>query len=161
MQTTVTLLGMLLAASSSAYSQDRTSDADAGPLRRVLADYNRGLNNCDVEALLKVWEPDGVFMAPNQPAAEGTRQLRASYQDYCARTKADLTFTPTEVQQAGDWGWLRVAATGTLRNLRAGVVTRQDNKSLIVVHRGADGTWRMARYAINSNTPAAPPPCAD
>ena len=148
-------LALLCVATTVVRAQDSTSDDAA--IRKPVADYNRGLNTCDVEVAVKAWERDGVFMPPNQPAVEGEQALRAWYKNYCSRTVANLTFAPTEARRFGDWAWLRVAITGTTTSKASRTVTQQDNKALFIVHRGADGTWRIARYGLNSNKTAAAP----
>jgi uncharacterized protein (TIGR02246 family) len=136
-----------------ALSAQGSSAADDA-IKKVVADYNRELNACRVEGIVNAYERDGVFMPPNQPAAVGQAGVRAWAKNYCSRTVAKLKFVPIEVQRMGDWAWLRVAISGTLTTKATGAMTQQDNKALFIVHRGTDGTWRIARYAINSNKPA-------
>jgi uncharacterized protein (TIGR02246 family) len=155
MRTSIVTLAVLCATVIVTPAQESRSNAAEDAIKKVIADYNRGLNACDVEAVVKVWEHDGIFMPPNQRAAEGEQSLRAWYTTYCSRTVAKLKFAPVEVRQTADWAWARVAVTGALTNKATGTVTLQDNKALFVVHRGIDGTWRIARYAINSNKPQA------
>jgi uncharacterized protein (TIGR02246 family) len=148
------MVAVMLATTSPALAQQSRSDRDAEPIRKVVADYNRELNACNVEGIVKSYEPDGIFMPPNTPAAVGDAGLRVWAKNYCSRTVANLKFAPVESQTIGDWGWLRVAITGTTTTKATGMVTQQDNKALFVVHRGSDGAWRISRYAINSNKPA-------
>jgi ketosteroid isomerase-like protein len=127
MRTTAVTLALLCVATIPMSAQDSTSDDAA--IRKPVADYNRGLNTCDVESAVKAWERDGVFMPPNQPAVEGEQALRSWYKNYCSRTVANLKFAPVEARRIGDWAWLRVAISGTTTSKSTGMVTQQDNKA--------------------------------
>ena len=150
------LVAVALLSGTALVSAAQQSNAIDAAIAKPVADYNRGLNTCDVDLAVKAWERDGIFMPPNQPATQGEQALRAWYKNYCNSTVANLKFTPVEMQRFGDWAWLRVAITGTTTSKATSRATQQDNKALFIVHRGADGAWRIARYGLNSNKAAAP-----
>jgi uncharacterized protein (TIGR02246 family) len=125
-------------------------------VERVVAEYNAALNGAQVDRMLSVFERDGVQMAPNAPLAKGEAELRKLFEAGTGRNVANLKFTPVEVIVSEPYAFVDVIVSGTLTSKKTGVATEQDNKALMVMHKGADGTWRISRYALNSSKPAAP-----
>jgi uncharacterized protein (TIGR02246 family) len=157
MRTTLLVLVLLVATVAVTRAQDARSNATGDAIRKVVADYNQALNGADLQRIVKVFEPDAVWMPPNQPAPTGEQAIRQWFQNYFSQTVANLKFSPVEVETAGRWAFARVAVTGTTTPKAGGSSVQQDNKALFVVHQGTDGAWRIARYIINSNKPLSPP----
>ena len=57
----------------------------------------------------------------------------------------------------GDWAFEQYAYTSTEIPRGGGLEVRDTGKGLIIYRRDADGTWRVARDAWNSNRPAGSP----
>ena len=147
------LIGLALIAST---PQIFAAGADDEALRKVVADYNSALNACNVEGIVRMFERDAMRMPANQPPTVGEQNLRVWFTNYCSRTTAKLAFTVMESQVSGDLGWVRVDIGGALTAKSTDAVAPQDNQGILIIRRGADGVWRIARYINNSKKPLPP-----
>lgn len=145
-------LFVTLACVASGWAQSGAGGSDDA-VRKVVADYNIALNGCDVEGIVRMFEPDAMRMPANQPPTVGHANLRAWFTSYCGRTRAKLTFSVMEVQSAGNLAWVRVDIGGALTATANGAVNPQDNQGILIIRRGTDGAWRIARYINNSKRP--------
>lgn len=133
-----------------AAQEARQSGSTDASVAAVIAQYNRGLNGGDLNAVLTAFHADGVFMAPNQPPVSGDA-LRQWYANYWTRTVAKLQFTPASIRVEGALAYAVVNITGTTTPKNGGPSQQQDNKAIFVLRRGTDGAWKIAHYILNSN----------
>lgn len=159
MKTCVVGLFIMWACVATAFAQQPATGAAEDAVRKVVADYNRALNACDVEGIVRMFEPDAMRMPANQPPTIGQQNLRTWFTNYCSRTTAKLAFIPLEVEVSGNVAWTRVDIGGNLTATANGAVNPQDNQGILIIRRSTDGVWRIARYINNSKRPlpAAPP----
>ena len=88
--------------------------------QKILETYSAALDGNDVETLVGLYSPNGVFMREGMKAAIGQDALRAAYKDIFATLKVDLKFSLQEAEQSGDLGWARALSTGTVKVLATG-----------------------------------------
>jgi len=120
------------------------------PIEEVLNKYERALNTSDVTAAVQLYTDDGVFMAPENPAAVGTEVLRKAYTGVFQAIALKLKFEVVETQVLSpDWALLRTTSTGTVKVLANGAEVPGSNQELFVLHK-TRGQWKIARYAFNS-----------
>src|SRR4051812_16385108 len=81
--------------------------------QKILETYSTALDANDVETLVGLYSPNGVFMREGMTAAVGQDALRAAYKTIFATLKVGLTFSLREAEQSGDLGWARALSTGT------------------------------------------------
>jgi uncharacterized protein (TIGR02246 family) len=143
-----------MAAASAGIAQAPSPEKAA--VERVVAEYNAALNNAQLDRMLSLFERDGVQMAPNAPMARGEAELRKLFAGGIGRNAAKLTFTPVDVTVHEPYAFVDFIVSGTLTSKQTGVAIEQDNKGIMVMHKSADGTWRIARYVLNSSKPATP-----
>ncbi len=135
--------------------------AVAGPARaqaapefeRILATYSAALDANDVETLVGLYSPNGVFMREGGPAVVGHDALRASYKSVFAALKMGLKFSVQEAEQSGDLGWARALSTGTVKVLATGAQT-QESFNLLAVFRREGGAWKIRSYLYASDKTA-------
>ena len=158
MRATVACFAVLLMAPTLvAQTTGRASGAE-GAIAAVIKQYADGLNGAgNLELVLKSFEPDGMWMPPNQPAVKGEQDLRRWYLNYWRQTVAKLQFTPELIRTEGRLAYAQVHVTGTTTSKAGGSVREQDNKALFVLRQSSDGSWKIAHYAINSNKPLPTP----
>ncbi len=130
----------------------RQAGADEAGIAAAIAQYNRGLNDGDLNAVVTAFTPDGVWMVPNAPSVSG-EGFRQWYINYWKNTVAKLQFTPELIRVEGSMAYAVVRITGTTTPKAGGASRQQDNKTLFVLRRGGDG-WKIAHYILNSNKPA-------
>jgi uncharacterized protein (TIGR02246 family) len=54
-------------------------NANEKAVAAVLAKYQDALNQSDTDAVMKIYAPDGVFMAQNSPSSVGADEVRRAY----------------------------------------------------------------------------------
>ncbi len=128
----------------------KTADASVqADIERVLQAYETALNASDVDAVLAVFAPDGVFMAPNSPSTVGAHAIRAAYNGIFQAIAFDTELTVEEVVQvAPNWAFVRTSSNGhvTVNAIKQRVPDA--NHELFVFQKGDEGAWKIARYSF-------------
>lgn len=119
--------------------------------------YAAALRGNNVEALVALYAPDGVFMRENLPAVVGTEALRAAYRQVFATLKVDLAFEIQETEVVGDLAWLRGVSRGRIRTLSTGAEATESFNQLVVFRR-LGGVWRIRSYMYASDRPGTGTP---
>lgn len=152
---------VLFAAAAAAVAADASAQTtgadDPAQLVAIMERYAAALRSNDVEALVALYTPNGVFMREDMPAVVGTDALRAAYQKVFATLKVDLGFNIQETEVAGDMAWLRSVSEGRIKTLAGGAESAESFNQLIVFRREA-GTWKIRCYLYASNKPGAGAP---
>ncbi|WP_428669486.1 YybH family protein [Reyranella sp.] len=121
--------------------------------QKILETYSTALDTNDVETLVGLYGPGGVFMGEGAKAAIGQDALRAAYKAIFATLKVGLRFSLQEAEQSGDLGWARALSTGTVKVLATGAET-QESFNLLVVFRREGGVWKIRNYLFASDRTA-------
>ena len=149
---------VLLAAAALAVAGNASAQTnDPGQLAAIMEAYAAALRTNDIEALVALYAPNGVFMREDLPAVVGTEALRASYQKVFATLKVDLRFNIQEIEMAGDLAWLRATSMGRIKTLATGTEADESFNGLFVFRREA-GTWKIRSYLYASNKPGTATP---
>ena len=143
----------LAAIASSATAQPA---ADPAQLVSIMERYAAALRSGNVEALVALYTPNGVFMRENMPAAVGRDALRAAYKEVFAALKVDLAFSIQETEVVGDIAWLRSTSKGKVKVLSSGAETTNSFDELVVFRR-EQGGWKIRSYMYGSNQPGPQP----
>jgi len=151
MNSAVQRRAMLLAAGVAAVAGSAAADT-VGDFQKIMDKYAAALTAGDVETLVGLYSPKGVFMREEMKAVVGLDALRAAYKEVFATLKMDLQFTIREAEEAGDMAWLRSVSKGTVKVLKTGVETKQGYNQLVVFRKEA-GAWKIRAYLYGSNRP--------
>ena len=134
------------------------SNADALSIRAaiegVLEIYEKALNASDVDAVLKVFAPDGVFMPPNSHSTIGAAAIRAAYTGIFQAITFDTELTVEEiVPVAHNWAFVRTNSNGhvTVKAIKQRVPDA--NHELFIFQKGSDDAWKIARYSFATTNP--------
>lgn len=117
--------------------------------------YVTAINSNNIDAILDMLTEDVVFMPPNEPSLVGKAAVRPWGEGYLKAFTIHWDKTSLEFVVAGDWAYERYAykSSDTPRDGSAPVT--DTGKGINIYRRGADGKWRIARDAWNSDLPAA------
>jgi uncharacterized protein (TIGR02246 family) len=119
-------------------------------IEQLLNKYEQALNTSDVTAAVQLYTDDGVFMAPENPAAVGTEVLRKAYTGIFQAVALKLKFQIVETKVfSPEWAMLRTTSTGTVKILANGAEVPGSNQELFLL-RKTNGQWRIARYSFSS-----------
>jgi uncharacterized protein (TIGR02246 family) len=150
----------LQAAAPAAYAQQQPQAASAksqvaesrqqAQIERLLSEYEQALNASDVNAAVQLYTDDGVFMAPENPAAVGTKLLREAYAGVFQAISLKLKFQIAETKLLSpEWALLRTTSTGIVKILANGAEVPGSNQELFLL-RKTRGQWKIARYSFSS-----------
>ena len=126
---------------------------DEQAIATVLATYQEALNASSAEAVMKLYAPDGIFMAQNSPSRIGTAAVRAAYDAVFSAITLSVAFNVAEVQQlAPDWAFARTNSAGHVTIHATGERSAEANQELFLFHK-LDGVWKIARYCFSTTNP--------
>ena len=125
-------------------------EADVEAIKSLSDEIMKAYNEGDLEALQAIVAEDLVFMPPGEPALIGKEAMR-NWHDF-DKISIDVNITVEEVQVLGDWAFMRDIWIGTVTQKESGEKFELNNKSLILLRRQPDGTWKMSYSIFNSNT---------
>lgn len=133
----------------------KTVDASVhADIEGVLQTYETALNASDTNAVLTVFAPDGVFMAPNSPSTVGADAIRAAYNGIFQAITFDTELTVEEVVQvAPNWAFVRTSSNGhvTVNAIKQRVPDA--NHELFIFQKSDDNAWKIARYSFATTNP--------
>ena len=122
-------------------------------IRAVDDAYEKAVANQDVDAVLEAYTSDASLLAPNAPLAKGRDAIRAILQGFLDAGAQSLELNTVELDDHGDV----VVEVGSYRLGIAppdGDPITDEGKYLQVFKRQADGSFRIAYDAFNSDLPA-------
>lgn len=135
----------------------KADEAIAVAIKQQLQSYEQALNKSDIDAVVKLYAEDSVFMPQNSPAAVGRDAVRTAYRHVFDAIKLDIRFEIDEIRPlSNDWAYARTHSTGTLKLLAGDKAQLPEaNQELFILRRGEDGQWRFARYIFSATNPPA------
>ena len=131
--------------------RERGRQRESKAIKATLLQYEKSLNNSDVNGILRLYAPDGVFMPSGAPTATGTEEIRAAYQHVLGIIRLDIKFTIDDIVQNGNYAFASTISRGKVTILAEGVTAPEENRELFVLQK-RDGEWRIARYMFNKTT---------
>jgi uncharacterized protein (TIGR02246 family) len=127
---------------------------DETAIRATLEKYQDALNASSTDQAMPLYEDDGVFMPPYSQSAAGKTQLRQAYDAVFKAITLHVKFTIREVvQMSPTWAFVRTNSAGTNKVNSTGAMSAEGNQELFILHKGADGAWKIARYSFSSTNP--------
>ena len=119
----------------------------------ALSKYEEALNQSDTNAVMKLYAPDGVFMAQNFPSSIGADAVRKAYDVVFKAIKLTVKFNVAEVVEvAPNWAFARTNSAGTVKIHATGQTSAEANQELFVFQK-IDGAWKIARYCFSTTNP--------
>ena len=128
---------------------DQSDDIDA--IRELAGSWSRGWGNSDSEALLSLFTDDPILMPQNQPAVIGKKAIRSLYDSFFAEFTLQGKGEVMEIEVSGDLGYFWSSYTLTATPKAGGDSITDDGKSVFILRRQPDHSWKIARLIDNSD----------
>lgn len=162
MRTCFASLAVLLALSPfAALASGKTAmpNPDTTAITRQLERYERALNSSDVDAVMRLYSDDAVFMPQHSLPVAGAGAIRSAYQQIFKTIRLSIDFTIDEIEPLSrDWAFARTRSNGTVKVLaKDGPAGAEANQEIFLLHRGKDGQWKFARYIFSTTNPPRQP----
>ena len=134
----------------------RAASPDEAAIRTTMETYNAALNGGRTSAVLPLYTPDGIFMAPFSESHIGIDAVRAAYDRVFRELTFDVRFTIREVvEMSPQYAFVRTNSAGRTRHAATGKTTSEANQELFILRKDPGETWRIARYSFSpTNLPA-------
>lgn len=124
---------------------------DIAAIEKLAKDWSAGWDRSDTDALLSLFTGDPVLMPQGQPAVTGQDAIRALYQslfrDYTVKGEGKVV----EVAVSGDLGYSWNSYTLTATPKAGGEQVTAKGKSIFILKRQSDNSWKIARLIDNSD----------
>ena len=93
-------------------------------------------------------------MPANQKPIIGQDAIRAWWEDFFSRFSIEGAVSDVEIQAGGEWGFYRGTWNVTTTAKEGGESQERSYSFIVVVHREADGSWKVARGIWHPDQPA-------
>lgn len=137
-------------------SKKGTHHQEAEALQNALEAYESALNSSNTDAVLKLYVPDGVFMAQHSPAVVGASAIRAAYEGIFKAVDLSVELTVEEVElMEPHWAFIRTNSTATVNIHAIGQRVPDANHELFIFQKVDGRDWKIARYCYSTINPPA------
>lgn len=122
-------------------------------IRAVIPRWLDAVQRKDAAAIAEFYTPDGRFMVPNAPIAEGRAAVAGMWGHLLSLPNASLTFGPTLIEGAESGDLAYEIGTYALGFDKDGKRV-EDRGKYVVVWKRLGGAWKAAADILNSDLPA-------
>ena len=143
-----------VAAACQAQQDTASLDADVAALEKLLRAEAAAANTGDLEALLDLRTADAVEMLPGESSLVGKDAIRTAWGEDSPYLPHFTDISIDGVRVNGDWGFMRVSFVQTLTPISGGEPIVFSGRTLLVVQRQPDKSWKIALEMVNSNNPS-------
>jgi uncharacterized protein (TIGR02246 family) len=126
---------------------------DVAAIQRLTEEWHDAWLAGNADALTAMYTDDPVLMPQNQPAVIEKETIHALYQSVFDEFTVSGSGDLQEVEVAGDWAFFRSTYRLTATPKAGGEPLEDTGKSLFIVRRQLDGSWKIARLIANSDLP--------
>jgi len=123
---------------------------DIAAIMKLATDWRTGWDRSDVEALLSLYTDDPILMPQGQPAVTGKDAIRSLYQSFFGEFTVKGKGTVVEIAVSGDLGYFWSNYTLTASPKAGGDQIKGEGRSVFIVKRQNDDSWKIARLIDNS-----------
>jgi uncharacterized protein (TIGR02246 family) len=157
-------LTLVLAVVTAACNQTTTTmppdtAKDTAAINTLRSDYEASFNSGDLNKLMTLYTVDAVMMQEHQPAAAGADSIRKVYEGMMSQFTTHIALNAQETKVMGGMAFDRGTFTLALTPKTPGAQGMSENgKYLVLLQKGSDGSWKLAREIGNTSDPMMPSP---
>ncbi|MEJ1965455.1 MAG: nuclear transport factor 2 family protein [Gammaproteobacteria bacterium] len=144
-----------LSACSTTGSHKKDTSADLAAITAFNARYLKAINDGDIATLSSLTDDDHMMIMANRPPVVGKAANDAANGGGFRQFKIDEAWMPVETIIDGDLGYQRGTFTVAATPKAGGPTRTTTGKFVRIYRRQADGSWRMTRDVLLSDTAAA------
>ncbi|HSG00938.1 MAG TPA: SgcJ/EcaC family oxidoreductase [Vicinamibacterales bacterium] len=153
---TALTLALTLVACAPAAPPDTTAE-DLAAISALRDAFRTGFNAGDAAALAALFTDDAVLMNPGQATAAGPAAIEALYGQLFAEMTAQTEIRPEATEVSGSLAYDSGTYTGTMTPKAGGDAMTEEGRYVVILKKGADGSWKIARDIGNTPTMPAMP----
>jgi uncharacterized protein (TIGR02246 family) len=133
--------------------------ADLQAIGKIRDAYATAFKAGDAAAVTGLYTTDGFTQTNNQPTGMGQAGIAATLKSFWDQFNvASFTLTPVKTEASGNLGYDIGTYTLTMTPKPKGDTIKTDGRYVVILRKGADGTWKVIADMDNTTTmPPAPP----
>ena len=113
----------------------------------------RAVNTSDLEAVMGIWDDNGVLMPPGHVSVDGHQAIRAYFEQLFKHTRFEFAFKFSQISIDGTLAVERVMYSVAASSLDGSSTQRDCGKGVHVYRRDESGSWRLLMDVWNSDNP--------
>jgi uncharacterized protein (TIGR02246 family) len=138
----------------SARAGQADSAGDLAAIRQVTSGIIAADNLGDAAAVIRFYADDAWLLPPNGAPVVGKDAIRARYEEGFRQFRFAISSASEETHVFGEWAFDRGTTTGKTVPKGSDPSRQIHDKYVMILHRGRDGAWKIARLMWNSAEPA-------
>jgi len=127
--------------------------ADIAALELIIQESVTNWNGANLDALMEDNADEFVMMGPDEPAKRGKERLKAEWAAYHSEHSENWQPVIEDIQVSGDLGFVRSSFTTTTTSKVDGTVTVTKGKTIVILKRQTDGSWKHIVEIWNRDAP--------
>ena len=136
------------------YMTNEEVDVDADAIYKEMCDlYTLAVETGDLDLYVDVYTNDAVQIPPDAPIRIGSAQVRAAMEPALASFNIICPIYPQEATVNGNWAFGRCDWSLSLTPKEGGATTTFDGRSIDILKRQPDGSWKFYMSCWNYNGP--------
>ncbi len=133
------------------------TESDIAAILRLAVDFIEAVNSDNVSGQIVMYTDDAIRLGPNQESLVGVDAIRSNLESFYAEYEQDISVEVQEVEVRGDLAFARGIYTfSATPKAESPPVEMQVGKSLVILKRQPDGSWRLYREIWNTDAPVSP-----
>ena len=139
-----------IAASCQSRQDNPSREADLAALEKLVEAEAAAGTSGDVEELMNLRTADAIEMLPGEPTLVGKDAIRTAWGEDDPFVSQFSNISIEEVRVFGEWGYMRITYVQTLTPVTGGESIEFNGRTLWLVQRQPDNSWKIALEMINS-----------
>ena len=153
---TMVLLGACTAQAPSDAPPQANAPADIQSIEALRTAFASAYLTGNADAIAEMYTEGGVSQGNMQPTATGRAAIAAALKTTFSQFNMKIDLFADETHTLGNAGWERGRYTLTMTPKGGGAGTTTNGRYMIILERGPDGMWRVARDIDNVIAPPVP-----
>ena len=121
------------------------SSQEADDIKELQAAWINALKAADIDRLMSMVTEDVVAAHPNGRTTHGKQELADDFRRFFRNFRMDQTATSDETIVAGEWAFDRASVSTQIVPVAGGEPSQVNSEVIVILRRGTDGLWRIAR----------------
>jgi len=124
-------------------------EAEKSAIQQVINNYGSALIDGSADDIINVFTNDAVVLPNNNNAIVGVSELREAFQT--SNVLLDISLESQDIKVFGDHAVAWTENSGMMKDPETGEDVPLNRKSLILLKKETDGSWKFYRYMFNDN----------
>jgi len=127
-----------------AFANDETKE-----IEKLIHAYGKAMNASDVDAVMALFDKDGLFMPSGHPTASGWDAIKKAYEHEFKKIDLDVKIAIDEIYQDGKLAYVRSRSLGQLTLLATKEQKSTEKYRAFFVLTKSAGHWKIKRFMFN------------